>query len=219
LRSKWVVGGAGDGPLQFKNPYGLSVAPDNHVFVADHGNNRVQVLTPRLDFHCCVGVGQLSHPLGVCANDAVVVVSETDAHRISVFSRGDGTLLRRFGSRGSGNGQLTHPAGLCFMSKNRHVAVADTNNSRVSVFSVDGEFVRHVGVGELNRPTGVACSAYDELVVADTNNGRVVVFSAGPGTGSGKVLKVMGRVNFTGVAIHGGTVFAHTAVETCALFK
>ncbi len=209
-----IIGGVGD-PLQFKNPRQLWVASDDHVFVADHGNDRVQLLTPRLDFHGFVGVGQLSRPAGVCADDDVIVVSEYSAHRISVFNRGDGTLLRRFGSYGIGDGQLNWPLGLCFRSGHRHVAVADCHNSRVSVFSVEGEFVRHVGVGQLDSPTGVACSAFDGLVVADYSNERVVVFSA-----SGEVLKTMGRGHFSGVAIHGGTIFAQDCFNAkCILFK
>jgi hypothetical protein len=104
-----------------------------------------------------VGVGQLDGPSGVCADDDVIVVTELDAHRISVFKRGDGALLRRFGSEGDGDGWLTRrntPLGLCFMSGRRHVAVADGNNHRMCVFSVEGEFVRHVGVGELGGPLG-----------------------------------------------------------------
>jgi DNA-binding beta-propeller fold protein YncE len=210
-----VIGGYGEGPLQFKDPRQVWVASDDFVFVADARNNRVQVLTPRLDFHGFVGVGQLDRPIGVCADDDVVVVSEGAAHRISVFSRGDCAHLRRFGSQGSGDGQLSHPRGLCFMSGHRHVAVADLNNSRVSVFSVEGEFVRHVGVGKLCDPQGVVCSAFDEIVVADTNSGRVVVFSA-----SGEVLHTMGDGNFTGVAIHGGTIiFAQDYDSKCVLFK
>ncbi len=210
-----VIGGAGDGRLQFKNPAQVWVASDDFVFVAEWGNNRVQVLTPRLDFHGFVGVGQLVGPGGVCANDDVIVVSEWGAHRISVFSRGDGALLRRFGSEGSGDGQLNSPAGLCFMSGHRHVAVADYNNNRVSVFSVEGEFIRHVGVGELRYPYGVACSAFGELVVADCGNRRVVVLSA-----SGEVLKTMGSGPFTGVAIHGGTIFAQDRANSkCIHFK
>jgi hypothetical protein len=91
------------------------------------------------------------------------------------------------------------------MSGHRHVAVADYGNKRVSVFSVEGEFVRHVGVGKSNWLRGVACSAFDELVVADYGNRRVVVFSA-----RGELLKTMGGggSGFTGVAIHGGTIFA-----------
>jgi hypothetical protein len=44
-------------------------------------------------------------------------------------------------------------------------------------YDVEGEFVRHVGVGKLHYPTGVACSAFEELVVADGgSNDRIVVF-------------------------------------------
>ncbi len=210
-----VIGGPGDGPLQFTNPLQVWVASDDFVFVAEYGNNRVQVLTPRLDFHGFVGVGQLDTPGGVCADDDAIMASERGAHRISVFNRSDGALLRRFGSRGSGDGQLSSPYGLCFMSGHRHVAVADRDNDRVSVFSVEGEFVRHVGVGKLKNPQGVACSAIDELVVADYGHKRVVVFSA-----SGELLKTMGSGYFVGVAIHGGTIFAQDHRNSkCILFK
>ncbi len=210
-----AVGGAGNGPLQFNIPCQLWIADDDFVFVADCDNRRVQVLTPRLEFHAFVGVGQLKRPSGVCADDAVIVVSEAGfgSHRVSVFNRGDGALLRRFGSYGGGDGQLNHPYGLCFMSGHRHVAVADTKNSRVSVFSVDGEFVRHVGVRELRFPHGVACSAFDELIVADYGNKRVVVFSA-----SGDMLVTMAG-DFIGVAVHGGTIFAQDYMfAKCVLF-
>jgi DNA-binding beta-propeller fold protein YncE len=217
-----VIGGEGDGQLQFKNPAQVWVASDDHVFVAEYGNNRVQVLTPRLDFHCFVGAGQLDRPAGVCANDDVIVVSEGDTHRINVFKRSDGALLRRFGCEGAGDRSLYFPHGLCFMSGQHHVAVAqlsvsaaDNRNHRVSVFSVEGEFIRHVGVGKLLNPCGVACSAYDELVVASWANGRVVVFSA-----SGELLKTMAGGDFTGVAIHGGTIFAQDCRNSkCILFK
>jgi DNA-binding beta-propeller fold protein YncE len=246
-----VIGGRGDGPLRFKNPYQVWIASDDFVFVVDSDNRRVQVLTPRLDFHGFVSAGQLRDPRGVCANADVVVVSEANAHRISVFNRSDGALLRRIGSRGSGRGQLDYPRGLCFMSHDRHVAVTDNSNNRVSVFSVDGAllrrigsvgsgrgqldyprglcfmshdrhvavtdnsnnrvsvfsvdgaFIRHVGGGILTEPYGVACSACDELVVADKGNNRVALFSA-----SGELVKTMGRGGFTGVAVHGGAVFA-----------
>jgi DNA-binding beta-propeller fold protein YncE len=209
-----VIGGEGVGPLQFKNPYQVWVASDDFVFVAEAGNHRVQVLTPHLDFHAFVGVGQLRGPAGVCADDDVVMVSEFDAHRIGVFNRCDGALLRRFGSQGNADGRLCSPKGLCFMSGHRHVAVADHYNHRVSVFSVGGEFIRNVGVTKLKYPTGVACSAFDELVVGDTENTRVVVFSA-----AGELLMSMGGGVFTGVALHDGTIFAqHYGEEKCVLF-
>jgi DNA-binding beta-propeller fold protein YncE len=212
-----VIGSRGDGPLRFKNPSQVWVASDDFVFVAEYGNDRVQVLTPSLDFHGFVGVGQLRGPVGVCADDAFTMVSQGIAHGISVFRRGDGALLRRFGSEGSGDGQLDYPQGLCFTSGHRYVAVADCYNNRVSVFSVEGEFVRHVGVDNLHLPSGVACSAFDELVVGDRGNNCVVVFSA-----SGEMLRKMGDGTFTGVAMHGGTIFAQTCDDAvsdeCVVF-
>ncbi len=79
---------------------------------------------------------------------------------------------------------------------------------------MEGEFVRHVGVGELGRPMGVACSACDEIVVADYGNRCVVVFSA-----SGEMLHTMGDGTFSGVAMHGGTIFAQTYDnDECVVF-
>jgi DNA-binding beta-propeller fold protein YncE len=220
-----VIGGAGAGPLQFKNPQQLWVASDDHVFIADWGNDRVQVLTPaRLDFHSFVGVGQLSGPAGVCANGAVVVVSESYVHRISVFNRGDGALLRRFGSEGIHDGQLTCPLGLCFMSDDRHVAVVDSVNCRVSAFSLEGKFNRHVGVGELKSPRGVACSPFDDSVLIVADGGRVVVLGTSCLCDS-KLLtdfkqRTTERGDFTGIAMHGGTVVAQDRTnEKCVLFS
>jgi DNA-binding beta-propeller fold protein YncE len=198
-----VIGDEGDGALQFKEPRQLCIAPDGFVFVADTGSSRMQVLTPTLYFDCFIGQGQLERPVGVCANADVVVVSEFDAHCVSVFRRGDGSLLRRFGSKGSGDGQLSHPCGLCFMSGDRHVAVASLVNSRVSVLSIDGEFIRHVSVRVLRGPQGVAASDFDELVVADTGNRCLRVFS-----GDGDVLSGAVKGRFVGVAVHGSSVMA-----------
>jgi hypothetical protein len=65
----------------------------------------------------------------------------------------------------------------------------------------------------LHRPTGVVCSAFDELAVADRGNSRVVVLSAG-----GELLSTMGSGDFTGVAVHGGTIFAQTnSSSTCVV--
>jgi hypothetical protein len=85
----------------------------------------------------------------------------------------------------------------------RHVAVADFGNHRASVFSVDGEFIRHVGVRVLRGPQGVAASAFDELVVADTGNRCLRVFGS-----DGDVLSGAVEGRFTGVAVHGSSVVA-----------
>jgi hypothetical protein len=122
---------------------------------------------------------------------------------MTVFNRSDGAIVRRFGSHGIKDCQLSAPLGLCFMHGDGFVAVADSCNHCVSIFSVDGGFVRRVGVGLLKYPQGVACSAFDEIVVADTDNRRVVVFSEGI-----EMVMVLGRGDFSGVALHGATIVA-----------
>jgi DNA-binding beta-propeller fold protein YncE len=77
-KAYWLLSFHCNGPLEFQCPCQVWVAPDDFVFVADCGNHRVhwQVLTPTLNFHGFVGVGTLTQPTGVCADDDVVVVSE-----------------------------------------------------------------------------------------------------------------------------------------------
>jgi hypothetical protein len=211
-----AIGASVCGPLRFNHPRQIWIAPDDFVFVADCYNHRVHVLTPQLDFHSFVGAGHLSSPSGVCGDNTIVAVSDSSFHRINVFRRGDGALLRRFGSYGSGDGQLNRPQGLCFMGSNSHIAVADWGNDRVAVFSLEGEFIRHVGVGTLRQPVGVACSAFDELVVAEYYGDLIVVFRA-----SGEVLHTIGDgVNcFLDVAIRGDVIFAKTCRDDhCVVF-
>jgi hypothetical protein len=173
------------------------------------------VLTPSLDFHGCVGVGHLERPQGVCANADIVVVSEAAASRISVFSRRDGALIRRIGARCGAGFELGYLLGLCFTRGDRGVAVADEINHRVCELTVGGELVRHVGVGVLDAPQGVACSAFDELVVADVGNERVAVFCT-----DGSVGRVLDCGNFSGAAVLGGTIVAlDSHSEECVLFE
>jgi DNA-binding beta-propeller fold protein YncE len=203
-------GRSGHGPLQFNLPSVVCVSPDNFVFVAEYGNRRVQVLTPQLDFHGFVGVKHLHGPHGVCADTGVIAVSEITAGQIVLFSRRDGALLRRFGSPGRGAGQLACPLGLCFLGESGRIAVAN-EDERISVFSFDGTFVCHVSDTALRFPVAIACSAFGELVVA-TKSG-VVVVSAG-----GEVLDTISTTKFTGVAVHGDSVFAVTRDGTCVVF-
>jgi hypothetical protein len=102
------------------------------------------------------------------------------------------------------------------MSGDRHFAFAEFGNGRVSVFSIDGEFIRHVGVGVLSRPESVAASPFDELVVADPDNRCIRVFSS---TGDLLATGGAGR-GFTGVAVHGSTVFAvNDRASTVTVFE
>ncbi len=169
------------------------------------------MLTPQLQLHCVIGGDAcLNGPAGVCVDADVVVVPvcEYDAKRVSVFDRQSGALLTRFGVHGAG--RLDCPCGACFThsASEHHIAVVECGNDCVSVLSVEASFIRRVRVGVLSGPQGVACSAFDELVVADSANRCVRMFSD-----VGELLMTFDDGYVTGVAIHGGAVFAHVAAE------
>jgi sugar lactone lactonase YvrE len=211
-----IAGPSSGSPRHFARPKQLWVSRSaaGCVFLADRDNNAVHILRANLTFHSSI-YSRLSTPAGVCGNRRVVIVSEEATHRIALCDRGsEGTPARWVGGRGRGDGELNSPAGMCLLTDELAFAVADRLNDRVCVFLVDGTFQRHVGVGVLRLPSGVACSPSDELVVADTGNARLCLFGA-----SGELLHSFGTGAFTGVAVYAGTVFAQDADgEKCVLF-
>jgi hypothetical protein len=74
------------------------------------------------------------------------------------------------------------------------------------VFGIDADLIRLVGVGVLKEPVGIACSALDELVVADTGDRGIVVLSD-----VGELLMTFGSADFSGVTLHGSTLWAPTS--------
>jgi hypothetical protein len=183
----------------------VCVAPDGFVFIADYPKHCVHVLTPDLSPHSVIGKQRLTSAAGVCASNDVVVVADDASRRcVKVFRRSDGSLLSRFGPRGSGDGELMEPRRLCLVRGGSRIAVVDGENHRVSVFSVGGEFIHHVGVGVLYFPHGIACSAFDELVVSGGRNDAFLIFSD-----VGDVLMSFhSNHTLTDIALHDSTLFA-----------
>jgi len=64
-------------------------------------------------------------------------------HRIRVF-RPDGTIIRKFGSKGSGDGQFDSPVDVA-IDGDGNIVVSDCNNHRIQMFRPDGTFIRKFG--------------------------------------------------------------------------
>ena len=86
-----------------------------------------------------------------------------------------------FGQQGSHSGMLSFPWGVAVNERNE-IAVTDTGNKRLQIFSGDGTYLRSFGTegnkqGSFNFPCGIAFDERGNIVVADSNNHRVQVFS------------------------------------------
>jgi len=129
-----------------------------------------------------IGRGILSCTSGICTNSKnQIIVTETYRNQVHVFAR-NGSHVRSFGSKGSGEGQFDEPWGVCVNSQG-HILVADCSNHRICVFDSEGKFVRNFGSqgsgdGEMKHPYGVSVDHKDNVYVTEDGNHRVSKFSS-----------------------------------------
>lgn len=128
-------GGHGSEPGQFIRPQKLVFDEQDHLWVTDAGNHRIQVFDTGGQLLQSWGSqgdapGQLYYPYDLAlAPGNTLYVCEYGNHRIQKFTR-DGRSLGCWGSEGHGEGQLFNPWGLVRDSHGL-IHVLDSNNHRV----------------------------------------------------------------------------------------
>ena len=143
-----------------------------------------------------------------CATEAQVQDNKDGSYNISFFAKEAGTgqtsvmvngehigcspftvrvkprqykPVMSFGEEGSSVGMFDEPYGVTVNERNE-IAVTDSNNCRVQIFSSDGTYLRSFGCegdeeGEFNNPSGIACLNNGNIVVADTHQNRLQIFT------------------------------------------
>ena len=90
-------------------------------------------------------VNNLNYPTSVthgCVDGSVVyVVCERSADKVHVYNT-SWSIITSFGGSGSGDGQLYRPRSA--VMSDGYFIVADSWNYRVSIFTSDGQFVKHI---------------------------------------------------------------------------
>jgi hypothetical protein len=103
------------------------------------------------------------------APDGSVFVSNTTRHTIYKFDP-SGRFAKRFGQPGQGPGDLTYPGRLSILD-GRYLVVGEyATNRRISLFGLDGTFVKIVGTG---RFTSNAQALGDGKIAYVSLNGRM----------------------------------------------
>ena len=172
-------GRGGSGNVEFYNPRGIAITPDNFILVSD--NHRIQKIN--MDGYHVASVGEEgSGPLQFNAPDGIAIshitgqvyIADWHNHRIQVLNP-DLTFSHSFGSEGSANGQFKYPHDIAIDSQGL-VYVADTDNHRIQKFSPDGKFV--VQFTNIIRP-GNDCMVCPVRITIDTARGLVYVSEYG----------------------------------------
>lgn len=157
-----VIGRKGIGPAEFGRIGRLCFTPDNLMLVCDHGNSRVQLLTLDGSMQRAFNVHR---PVAIAVYGNVVAIGSS-AGIIQLYSLATGDLIRRFGSAGAGPGELGGRAsGFRFTPDGARLLVAEYSNYRLSLFTIDGVFLKHIGAGVVNNENkDVAFGAGGEII-------------------------------------------------------
>ena len=180
--AEWGAEGSDNG--QFIYPSGIALDGSGNVYIADRGNNRIQVFTGTGEFVRTWNMsGTNSGGLRGIAVDrnGFVYVADSRNNRIQKFTD-TGTLCCEWGVRGTGDGKFSGPHGIAVDSSGT-VYVVDTNNNRVQAFTDSGDFVREWGSmgtsnGQFQFPVSIAVDGDDVIYVADSSNFRIQKFDA-----------------------------------------
>ncbi len=178
----------------FNEPWGIAVAPDGSVFVADTWNNRIQKFSADGKFIKMWGYfGQAEQPDAFWGPRGLAIsplgqllVTDTGNKRVVVFDL-DGNPITSFGENGSDVGQLNEPVGIAVDTSGK-VYVADTWNQRIQVFepAADGKSYAYLLNWEItgwygesldNKPF-LAVDATGNVFATDPESNRILEFDS-----------------------------------------
>ena len=148
--------------------------PNQLIYIADLNNSRIQVVSFDGKFLKRFGEGILKSPWGIAVTEDNVFVTDWDLDALLQFSKKDYKLVGRTGTKGGGEGQLHSPSGLC-IDYNGDVYVAEYSNHRVSVFSKDLHFLKHLFTQQLRNPCDVKVTP-NSVVVLDERSPNCIHF-------------------------------------------
>ncbi|MBA3413937.1 MAG: hypothetical protein H0U10_01760, partial [Chloroflexia bacterium] len=178
-------------------PTGIAVGGDGLVWVADTWNHRVVALDTEGQVAVQIGGGEAADlgddpaavggepgrffgPRSVALAGDEVFVSDTGNERVQVFGL-DGSFRRAFGGYGSEPDRLIEPVGLA-VGPDGNLAVADSGNARVSVFTPAGEPVRQIPVAAWPAPDPSGARPAFQPYLAFDGAGRLYATNSTGGT-------------------------------------
>ena len=175
-----TLGRTGQGAGEFRTPLGLAIDEADRIYIADAGNNRVQVIDDAGNFIIEFGsrgwqTGEFDHPTDIALSfqrSYRLYVADTGNNRVQYCNFVDRIFYPL--SESADDIPLDGPEGIG-IGRNGEVYVVDTGNHRWIEFNVAGVPVvarGSFGSGseQLWNPTDLSVDAHGNVYVVDTGN-------------------------------------------------
>jgi DNA-binding beta-propeller fold protein YncE len=156
-----------------KMAHGLRVDRDDNVWITDIGHHLVTkfdrdgkvLLTLGKKDQPGDGTDQFNKPtdVAVAASGDIYISDGYGNSRVIKFTK-DGTFLKEWGKKGTGDGEFNIPHVICLDDKGR-VYVGDRENKRVQLFDADGKYLGQWK--DTGAPYGLFLSSGSRALVAD----------------------------------------------------
>lgn len=156
----------GGGPGQFKDPMKIAFGPNGNLFVSEDDNARVQELTPELKPVRRIPIKTSASLRGIAVSrEFIAVTVNGSGYQLFLHDLKSGALVRSFPKQGTSPGQLDCCVSARFSPNGALLAISEYALSRVSVFTVNGDFVTFIHV---SKPRDAEfCTTGDLLIGCD----------------------------------------------------
>jgi fibronectin type 3 domain-containing protein len=174
------IGSKGSKKGQLDDPTDIAIASTGDIYIADRGNNWVQVFSSEGGFVKAITKSTtaiLDEPVSIALDPQDnLYVLDKGRSVVSVFSA-KGEPLLEFGKAQAGIVSLSKPVAL--MASHDEILVLDSN--QVRVFSHQGQYQRSFSakgsaLGELDEPLAIAAKDSTTFYIAERGNKRVQTF-------------------------------------------
>ena len=163
------------GDEEFIMPHGLSIDTEDNVWVTDVGGHTVKKFSHNGELLMTLGTASESGtdknhfnmPADVdFGPEGDIYIADGYINTRVIKFNAKGEYLNQWGEPGSGDGQLSLPHGISVDSNGR-VFVADRANSRMQIFTADGELLKVVNKEIVGRPYGIANDSEGNVWIID----------------------------------------------------
>ena len=176
------VGKEGSGKKEFNEPRQLAISPNQHLYVADTYNNRLQVLSANLAFQGSLRHQTMTRPVDVkFSNNEIFVLGYRDNPCIHVFSL-SGEKSRSLVTRGLIGMQVKGALFFCLDGHN-NIVISDRSDHNIKVFSPEGDLLHTIAqqgqqAGMFKYPAGIAINNNKLICLSHNLNFCLQIYSA-----------------------------------------